>query len=164
MRIAAYDSRYKGSFIQFNTDWIVGNFGHLEKEDIETFETIEEALKNGAMIYFAVEDDTPLATCMAKPMDGETWEICKLASNPHREHKGCGSAVFEAAMQWAVNHGAKKLFLLSNHKLEPAIHIYKKYGFQEIKLNDYEYVRGDIAFERVIDGCNHANAAGDKGA
>lgn len=151
MNIIEYDSRYKNSFVQFNTDWIVDNFGNLEEEDIETFEKIEEELKAGAMIYFAIENDVPLATCMAKPMNEGTWEICKLASNKHREHKGCGSAVFEAAMQWAINHGAKRLFLLSNSKLKPAIHIYEKFGFKEIKLNDYEYIRGDIAFERVID-------------
>ncbi|MDE7320012.1 MAG: GNAT family N-acetyltransferase, partial [Lachnospiraceae bacterium] len=85
-----------------------------------------------------------------KPMDAETWEICKLASNKHREHKGCGSAVFKAAMQWAIDHGARRLFILSNSNLKPAIHIYEKYGFQEIKLDDYEYVRGNIAFERLI--------------
>ena len=151
MRIVEYDSRYKKSFIQFNTDWIVDNFGYLENEDIETFEKIDEELENGAMIYFAIENDVPLATCMAKPMNEDTWEICKLASNKCREHKGCGSAVFEAAIQWAIKHGAKKLFLLSNRKLNPAIHIYEKYGFKEVKLNDYEYVRGDIAFERTID-------------
>lgn len=151
MKILAYDARYKASFIQFNTDWIVDNFGNLEEEDIETFRKIDEELEHGAMIYFAVEADVPLATCMAKPMSGETWEICKLASNKQRAHKGCGSAVFEAAVQWAIEHGAKRLFLVSNRKLKPAIHIYEKYGFKEIKLNDYEYVRGDIAFERIID-------------
>lgn len=150
MNVVEYDSRYKESFIQFNTDWIVDNFGCLEKEDYETFAKIDEEIENGAMIYFAVENDIPLATCMAKPMRGETWEICKLGSNKHREHKGCGSAVFEAAVQWAIDHGAKRLFILSNRKLKPAVHIYEKYGFREIKLDDYEYVRGDIAFERLI--------------
>lgn len=151
MKIIEYDPKYKDAFIQFNTDWIVDNFGCLEKEDIETFEKIDEELASGAMIYFAVENEIPLATCMAKPMDGETWEICKLGSNKHREHTGCGSRVFGAAVQWAIDHGAKRLFILSNRKLKPAIHIYEKYGFKEIKLDDYEYVRGDIAFERFID-------------
>lgn len=150
MKIVEYDSRYKNAFIQFNTEWIVDNFGNLEREDIETFEKIDDELKDGAMIYFAIENDIPLATCMAKPMKGATWEICKLASNKHKEHKGCGSAVFVAAMEWAIKHGAKKLFLLSNRKLKPAIHIYEKYGFIEIKLNDYEYIRGDVAFEKII--------------
>ena len=62
-------------------------------------------------------------------------------------HKGAGSAVFEAAMQWALNHGAERLFILSNSKLKPALHIYEKYGFKETKLENYEYIRGDIAFE-----------------
>lgn len=66
------------------------------------------------MIYFAIEDVVGLAACMAKPMNGATWVICKLALNKHREHKGCGSAVFEAAMQWAIEHDAKRLFIYYN--------------------------------------------------
>ena len=50
-------------------------------------------------------------------------------------------------MIWALEHGAKRLFILSNSRLKPALHIYRKYGFKEIKLENYEYVRGDIAFE-----------------
>lgn len=70
MEVVKYSPQYKDDFIQFNKDWIMDNFGFLEAEDIETFENIEEELSKGAMIYFAVEEDTPLATCMAKPMDG----------------------------------------------------------------------------------------------
>lgn len=150
MELIEYDAKYKDDFIQFNKDWIIDNFGFLEKEDIETFEKIDEELADGAMIYFAVENGVALATCMAKPMGNDTWEICKLASNKQKTHTGCGSAVFGAAVQWAVSHGAKRLFLLSNSKLKPALHIYEKYGFHEIKLDNYEYVRGDIAFEKWV--------------
>lgn len=152
MEIMKYQDKYKEAFIQFNTDWIEDHFGYLEEEDIDTFDHIEENLKNGAMIYFAIENENVLATCMAKPLktDG-TWELCKLASNKHLPHKGAGSAVFEAAMNWAISHGAKKLFLLSNSKLKAAIHIYKKYGFHLVKLQDYEYARGNIAFEYMVE-------------
>lgn len=150
MEILPYSPKYKDKFIEYNTDWIVDNFGFLEKEDKETFENIDKDIENGAMIYFAVEEETVLAVCMAKHMKGGIWEICKLASNKHREHKGCGSAVFKAAMEWAIEHGASRLFILSNSRLKPAIRIYEKFGFREIKLNDYEYIRGDIAFEKII--------------
>lgn len=151
MNVIQYQKKYKKDFIQFNTDWIQDNFGFLEKEDMDTFHHIEECLEQGAMIYFAVEDGSVLATCMAKPLDDEgTWEICKLASNKHLPHKGAGSAVFKASMNWAIHHGAKKLFILSNSKLKAALHIYRKYGFREIKLDNYEYVRGDIAFEYIV--------------
>ena len=56
------------------------------------------------MIYFAVDDNgTALATCMAKPIEGEAWEICKLGSNKNVPHKRAGSAVFEASMKWATD-------------------------------------------------------------
>ena len=151
MEIIEYQEKYKDYFVQFNTDWIVDNFGFLEEEDMDTFRHIEESLEKGAMIYFAVEEENVLATCMAKPLDENgTWELCKLGSNKHLPHKGAGSAVFEAAMNWALSHDAQKLFIISNSSLKPALHIYEKYGFHEVKLNDYEYVRGDIAFEYIV--------------
>lgn len=65
MEITEYKEKYKKYFIEYNTDWIVDNFGTLEKEDIETFEKIDLLLQQGAMIYFAVENEKVLATCMA---------------------------------------------------------------------------------------------------
>lgn len=149
MKVIPFKEQYREDFINFNTDWIVSNFGFLEEHDIQTFEKIDEEMKKGAMIFFAIENDIALATCMAMPMEETTWEICKLGSNKNVPHKGAGSAVFKAAMEWALEHGAERLFILSNSKLKPALHIYKKYGFKEIALDDYEYIRGDIAFEYI---------------
>lgn len=151
MKVIPFEEKYRKDFIDFNTDWIISNFGLLEEHDKETFEKIDEEMASGAMIFFAVEDEQALATCMAMPMEGKTWELCKLGSNKKISHKGAGSAVFEAAMQWAFDHGAERLFILSNSKLKPALHIYEKYGFKEIKLENYEYIRGDIAFEYIKD-------------
>lgn len=151
MEITTYQERYKQYFIQFNTEWIVDNFGYLEQADLDTFDHIEDYLEQGAMIFFAVENENVLAACMAKPMDQSgTWELCKMGSNKRLPHKGAGSAVFQAAMDWATGHGAKKLFIISNSKLKAALHIYEKYGFHEVKLDDYEYDRGDIAFEYIV--------------
>ena len=61
MEIIEYQQKYKDYFVQFNTDWIVDNFGFLEEEDKNAFLHIEESLKNGAMIYFAVEEENVLA-------------------------------------------------------------------------------------------------------
>lgn len=149
-QIIPFEEKYRRDFIAFNTDWIKSNFGGLEEHDKEMFGHIDDQLKAGAMIFFAVKNGIALATCMARPMEGKTWEICKLGSNKNMPHKGAGSAVFEASMQWALGHGAERLFIISNSKLKPALHIYEKFGFEEIKLEDYEYVRGDIAFEYKI--------------
>lgn len=52
-------------------------------------------------------------------------------------------------MKWAPDYGAKRLFIISNIKLKPALHIYEQNGFKEINLDNYEYMRGDIAFEYI---------------
>ena len=73
-----------------------------------------------------------------------------MGFNKNVSHKGTGSAVFESAMKWAVDHGAGRLFIISNGKLNVALHIYKKFGFKEIKFDDYKYECGDIAFEKIL--------------
>jgi N-acetylglutamate synthase-like GNAT family acetyltransferase len=151
MELVKFEEKYRQAFIDFNTEWIVSNFGSLEEHDNEAFEKIDEEIENGAMIFFAVENEVPLACCMTKPMEGDTWEICKFGSNIRVQHKGAGNMVFKASMEWALKKGAKRLFIISNSKLKPALHIYEKYGFKEIKLDDYEYARGDIAFEYVAE-------------
>lgn len=108
MKVIPFEEKYRQDFIDFNTDWIVSNFGFLEEHDKETFEKIDDKIR-------------------------------------------AGGAVFEAAMKWALSHGAERLFILSNSKLKSALHIYEKYGFKEIKLENYEYIRGDIAFEYKVD-------------
>lgn len=150
MEIVQYDNRYAQDFVALNTAWIVSLFGQLEKEDIETFQNIEREIVNGGMIYFATENDEVMATCMTRHIGNEIWEICKLAANEKYKGKGAGNVVFEQCMKYAIDHGAKKLFMISNSRLQAALHIYHKYGFKEIKLKDYEYERGDIAFELTV--------------
>lgn len=150
MELIQYDSKFRQRFIELNTAWIKNNFGSLEKEDIKTFQEIDQEIAKGAMIFFAVENNTVLATCMTKQITENTWEICKLATDEHYRGKGAGSKVFEKCMEYAVLNNAKRLFILSSSTLKPALHIYQKYGFKEIKLNDYKYSRGDIAFEYIV--------------
>ena len=150
MELVSYDPAYKQSFIKLNTAWIKTNFGSLEKEDIKTFQEIEREIAKGAMIFFAVENSIVLATCMTKQISENTWEICKLAADEQYKGRGAGSRVFEKCMEYAIANNAKRLFILSNSRLKPALYIYQKYGFKEIKLDNYEYIRGDIAFEYIV--------------
>lgn len=150
MEIIKFKEEYRKYFIDFNKNWILSHFGTLEENDYQTFEKIDEELEKGGMIFFAIEDEIPLACCMVVPIENDTWELCKMGSNSNVPHKGAGSLVFQAAMDWAITHQAKRLFIISNSSLKAALHIYEKYGFQEVKLENYGYHRGDIAFEYVV--------------
>lgn len=151
MEIVEYDEKYKEEFRRLNIAW-VKRFFVMEEGDYEVIDHIEEWLDKGSMIFFAVESSKVYATCMALPLENGVWEICKLAANGQYTGTGAGSAVFKASMDYAIEQGAKKIMLISNTRLKPALHIYRKFGFQEVPLNKeyWGYDRADIQFEYIV--------------
>ncbi len=150
MDIIQYEEKYKQDFIDLNTAW-VERFFVMEEEDREILNHVEDYLKKGGMIFFAVEGEKVLATCMVYPTGTDVWEICKLAASGQHTGTGAGSAVFKACMDYAIERGAKKLTLISNHILKQALHIYKKFGFQQVMLDrGDEYERADVQCEYYV--------------
>lgn len=147
MQIIEYEERYKPDFIALNEEWVQRYFVQ-EEADRQILDHVDALLEKGAMIYFAVEEEKVLATCMTMPLEEGVWEILKLAAAGQYTGTGAGSAVFKACKEYAIAHGAKQITLISNRRLKPALHIYEKFGFHEIPLNKayWGYERADIAF------------------
>ncbi|GCF95096.1 hypothetical protein NRIC_29870 [Enterococcus florum] len=149
MIIRQYHEKFKQAFVDLNIAWIEKYFS-LEDEDREIIEHVDAYLEKGAMIYFAIEDDNVLATCMIIPTDEETWEVAKLATDEKYQGNGAGSAVFKACIDYAREKQAKKITLVSNKKLKPAIHLYEKFGFKEVFVDRIEYDRCDYQAELIF--------------
>lgn len=151
MKIVKFEDKYRQAFIDLNTEWITKLFGKIEPDDVETFAHIDELIAEGAMIFFAVEDEKVLAACMAKPTGGGEREMCKMGAAGQYTGTGAGCAVFEKCRDYAIERGAKRLFLVSNDKLGPALHIFKKVGFRECPMGHCEYERGNVAYEYIVE-------------
>lgn len=152
MKIVSYQTKYREDFIRLNTEWL-RRFYWVESFDQYTMDHVEELVEQGAMVYFALDgNDEVLATCMAMPLEENIWEICKLAARNQYTGTGAGSAVLQAAMRYAENHGAKKEVLISCRSLEPAIHLYKKFGFHEVPYRKefWKSEKADIEMERDV--------------
>lgn len=153
MKIIPYDAKYKQDFVNLNKRWIQ-KFFKLEPHDLEQLNNIEAELKQGAMIFFALDDDgNVLSTCMAAPLaEIDTWEIAKFATNEQFQGQGAGKAVFKAAMAYAEKEKhAKKLVIYSNQSLKPALHIYQAFGFREVPVTIDAYARCDYQAELFVD-------------
>lgn len=152
MRIVQYEPARKQDFVDLNTWWIERYFGRVEQPDWDEFDSIGDEVEKGGMVFFALDDDgAALATCAALDRGEGNWEIAKLGSNPNRGHAGCGKAVFEACVSWAEEHGARRIFILTNSSLKAAIHIYETHGFDRIDTDDFGgYERGDYALEKLV--------------
>jgi len=149
MEIIRYEERFKQKFIAMNKSWIQEYFT-LEAHDLEQLKDIDKLMADGAMIYFAVENEEVLSTCMASPIKNETWEICKFATNKNAQGKGAGKAVFKASLDYAIENEAKKVVVYSNHSLKPALHIYHSFGFKEVPVDIDDYDRCNYQAELVV--------------
>ena len=151
--IIEYTPELKPCFVEFNSRWILDNFGFLEEDDHEVFDRLEDHIAGGAMVFFALKDGMVAACCMIRPLPGEpdnTWEFCKLGASSSIPHPGVGKQLLRHAVEYAGARGAGRIYIISNRKLKPALHIYESFGFSEIPVENNHYVRGDIAMEYRI--------------
>ena len=80
MKIVTYRPEYREAFVRLNTEWLT-RFYWVESFDQYAMDHVEDLIAQGAMAFFALDDDGEvLATCMTMPLEGTTWELCKLAA------------------------------------------------------------------------------------
>lgn len=149
MEIISYQGKYKKDFVNLNLVWIQKYF-KVEAQDVKMLNDIEDFRAKGAEVYFALEQEKAIATCMVNPVGGQVWEICKLAADEHCTGRGAGSAVLKACMEHAKEHGARKLMIVSNTILSAAMHLYAKAGFKEVPIDNMEYERVNIQLEMDV--------------
>jgi len=150
MRIVHYDEKYKSDFVEMNKQWISEMF-EIEQEDIRELSNIEPYIENGGQIFFALDDDgAVMANCMIAPRADGDWEIMKFAARGLYSGTGAGSACLKACIEYAKERRLPKVIIVSNRKCVQAVHLYRKFGFEEIPVDKdrFPFDRADIAFEK----------------
>ena len=143
--VIGYNKKYKKDFIELNTKWISELF-EIENEDIKSFNLIDTKIKNGANIYFNIEDGIVIACAMIEPFNEDgVWEISKVAALNLGTKKGASYPLIEACINYAKEKGGKRIDIITNSKCGAAIHVYKKFGFKEFYDDDLKKIfkRGD---------------------
>ena len=101
----------------------------------------------GGYIYFSIVDNEVAGTfALIKISDG-VYELSKMAVAENFQGKNIGNAMMKFCIEEAQRLNIKKLMLYSNTKLKPAVHLYEKYGFKEVPLENSEYRRSNIKME-----------------
>ena len=150
IEIVPFTEQYKLNFRDLNVAWLQQYFS-VEPIDEEIFANPQHyILDNGGHIFFAKYSDNIVGTCaLIKKPDGDV-ELAKMAVEERVQGRGIGQALLEAAIAKAIEMGLTRLMLYSNTKLEPAIHLYKKYGFKEVPLDSTGYKRSNIKMEKSL--------------
>lgn len=134
-------------FIRLNEDWIAEYFA-LEPIDLELAKKPAQILDNGGYIFSLEAAGEVLGVCALFRTAPHQFELARMAVSPKAQGRGYGKRLLEAALATAKSAGATQVRLLSNTKLEAAVALYKKYGFQVAATGQHpDYKRCNIVME-----------------
>jgi ribosomal protein S18 acetylase RimI-like enzyme len=133
-----------------NLEWLKKYFKVEPKDEIVLSNPQGEIIDKGGMIFYAKYNNQIIGTVSLIKIDDFTFELSKMAVTDTIQGLGIGKKIMEHCLAVAKEEGIQKLILYSNTSLLPAIHLYEKYGFVEIALEDGVYERADIKMERII--------------
>ena len=152
MKVVPYNSKYKNDLIEMNKAWISEMFV-MEPEDERELGNIEPYIEEGGQIFFALdEEEKVMACCMIAPREDGDWEIMKFAARGMYTGTGAGSACLKACIDYAKELRLPKIIIVSNRMCTHAVHLYRKFGFEEIPVDKkrFPFERANIAFEMVL--------------
>ena len=151
MKIIPFEPQYAVNFKALNIEWLE-KFFWVEPHDEEVLSKPQKYIIDpGGSIFFVQDEDRIVGTVALMRMENDIFELTKMAITPSAQGKQLGQKLLAYAIDYAKNKGWKKLIIYSNRKLENAIYIYKKYGFEEIPIGENNpYSRGDIKMQLLL--------------
>ncbi len=135
------------NFKKLNYEWIEKDFV-IEDLDRKVLENPEDyILKQGGAIFMAEYDGKIVGTCALIKISNDIYELAKMAVTDKAKGKKIGYLLGKAIIKKAKELNAKKVELVSNTKLEPALNLYRKLGFIEVPIPHTDYKRANIKME-----------------
>jgi ribosomal protein S18 acetylase RimI-like enzyme len=133
-----------------NKEWLQKYFRVEEKDEIVLSNPQEEIIDKGGLIFYAKYNDEIVGTVSLMKVNDSTFELSKMAVSEQAQGLGIGNKLLVHCLAVAKENNIQKLFLYSNRKLLPAIHLYEKFGFTEVPLEGGIYERADIKMEKIM--------------
>ena len=94
----------------------------------------------------ALKGDLPVGyACVLEHSHATTTWITDLVVDQESRRQGIGSALLNAAQDWALSRSDKNIFLEMTSKNYPAIRLALKFGYEFCGYNDHYYVTQDVA-------------------
>jgi ribosomal protein S18 acetylase RimI-like enzyme len=145
IKISNYKPIYKPYFKKLNIEWLEKYF-FVEDYDKEVLSNPEKyILDKGGFIYFILENDIPVGTVAIMINESQELELTKMGMSENAKGKGFGNLLLKHVINEVINNKThNELYLYSNTLLGPAIHLYEKYGFEEIPFESSKYKRCNI--------------------
>jgi ribosomal protein S18 acetylase RimI-like enzyme len=134
-----------------NYEWLEKYF-RVEDSDVRSLSNPkEQIIDKGGFIFYAKLNDEIVGTASLLKKAENVFELGKMAVAEKAQGHGVGRILLEHCLKVAGEKQIAKLILYSNTQLASAIHLYRKYGFVEVELEQGLYERANIKMEKKLD-------------
>ncbi len=154
LKILNWHEDLAGDFRDINAEWIQALFV-LEPTDREVLDNPRERIidPGGDILFVEAEGLGVVGACALQKTGEGRFELTKMGVRESARGRKAGEFLLHAMIRCAHERGATTLYLLTNARCAPAIHLYEKAGFAhdaEI-MRDYgaRYARCDVAMRYV---------------
>lgn len=151
VEIIPFSADLKEPIKTLNIEWLKKYFKVEPKDELVLSNPQSEIIEKGGFIFYARSKNEIVGTISLLKIDNTTYELSKMAVTDSVQGLGVGKKIIEYCFDVAREKNIKRLFLYSNRSLLSAIHLYEKYGFVEIPLEEGVYERADIKMEKIMD-------------
>jgi GNAT superfamily N-acetyltransferase len=153
LTLTPYSPEFHTFYEEQNRAWVSKYFTIEPIDDAMLRDPQTHILHKGGYIYIGVIETYPVGGFSLIP-DGNCYELSKMYVPETLQGLGIGDKLVALALQEARTLGAQSVQLLSNTKLSPAIHLYRKHGFVEVPIAEDKqgmYARANIMMVHRFD-------------
>lgn len=151
--IRLFQAGDEAAFRMLNEQWIKHYF-KLERKDQATFSDPQKSIiDRGGQIFIASAGGQSIGCCALLRMSEDEFEVAKMAVTTTYQGRGIGRRLLHAAIEEARRMRARRLYLETNHILEPAIRLYESLGFRRLhptQVTPSPYDRADVYMEMML--------------
>ncbi|MRH99743.1 GNAT family N-acetyltransferase [Kriegella sp. EG-1] len=146
--IIPFEPQYARHFRDLNLVWIEKYF-YVEEKDKELLEACEKNIINeGGYIFFAKYGEKIVGCFCFIKLSDTCYELGKMAVDENHQGLKIGQILLDYAVNFGKQEHWEQIVLYTSIKLPAAQHIYKKFGFKEVIIdNELDYARSEIKME-----------------
>jgi N-acetylglutamate synthase-like GNAT family acetyltransferase/DNA-binding MarR family transcriptional regulator len=152
--VREYTDELAPLFHDINAEWISGMF-RLEQTDRDVLENPRERIiePGGAILFVEAPGLGVIGTCALQKTSESAFELTKMGVRESARGLKAGEFLLAATIERAKAMGIETLYLLTNAKCAPAIHLYEKLGFRHdaeiMATYGARYERCDVAMRYI---------------
>src|SRR5258708_4417337 len=117
-------------FAELNRAWLDEYHLMEPSEEAQLADPQAQFVDSGGQIFVALSENNVVGTCAILPNGTDEFELAKLTVSPEFRGHGIARRLVERCIAFARERGVRRVMLVSNSQLQPALRLYESMGFE----------------------------------